>query len=151
MPVVFPNTYREGCVAGAMSFVGKWDPVRKDYSWRISNRIFLPRKVSTRGLVELDLSELKDGRLLLIMRGSNAGLDSLECPGRKWISVSSDGGLTWGEITDLRFDTGEQFYSPATFADHPVNSHREAVLFFEYQYNSPGGQRSEISPAGSRN
>ncbi|KPL12009.1 MAG: hypothetical protein AMS26_18910, partial [Bacteroides sp. SM23_62] len=81
-----------------------------------SNRIFLPRRVSTRGLVELDLSELKDGRLLLIMRGSNAGMDSLECPGRKWISFSSDGGLTWGKITDLRYDTGEQFYSPATFA-----------------------------------
>ena len=115
-PVYFPNTYREGCVAGAMSFIGKWDPALKNYSWRTSNRIFLPRRVSTRGLVELDLSELKDGRLLLIMRGSNAGMDSLECPGRKWISFSSDGGLTWGKITDLRYDTGEQFYSPATFA-----------------------------------
>lgn len=116
VPVVFPNTYREGCVAGAMSFVGKWDPVLKDYNWRTSNRIFLPRKVSTRGLVELNLSELKDGRLLLIMRGSNVGLDSLECPGRKWISVSSDGGITWSKVTDLRYDTGEQFYSPATMA-----------------------------------
>jgi hypothetical protein len=116
VPVVFPNTYREGCVAGAMSFVGKWDPVLKDYNWRTSNRIFLPRKVSTRGLVELNLSELKDGRLLLIMRGSNVGLDSLECPGRKWISVSSDGGMTWSKVTDLRYDTGEQFYSPATMA-----------------------------------
>ncbi|MEA3462315.1 MAG: sialate O-acetylesterase [Bacteroidota bacterium] len=114
--VVFPNTYREGCVAGAMSFVGRWDPEKKAYGWQTSNRIFLPRKVSTRGLVEIDISELKDGRLLLIMRGSNVGLDSLECPGRKWISISSDGGLTWSEITDLRFDTGEQFYSPATFA-----------------------------------
>jgi hypothetical protein len=99
-----------------MSFVGKWDPLNKNYSWRTSNRIFLPRKVSTRGLVELDLSELKDGRLLLIMRGSNAGLDSLECPGRKWISVSRDGGMTWSRVTDLRYDTGEQFYSPATMA-----------------------------------
>jgi len=116
VPVVFPNTYREGCVAGAMCFVGQWDPKVKDYSWSTSKRIFLPRKVSTRGLVELDLSELKDGRLLLIMRGSNIGLDSLECPGRKWISVSSDGGMTWSEITDLRYDTGEQLYSPATFA-----------------------------------
>jgi hypothetical protein len=50
------------------------------------------------------------------MRGSNVGQDSLECPGRKWISISSDGGMTWSEISDLRFDTGEQFYSPATFA-----------------------------------
>jgi hypothetical protein len=51
------------------------------------------------------------------MRGSNAGMDSLECPGRKWISVSNDGGITWSKITDLRYDTGEQFYSPATFAE----------------------------------
>jgi hypothetical protein len=115
-PIIFPNTYREGCVAGAMSFVGKWDPVLQDYNWHTSNSIFLPRKVSTRGLVELELSELKDGRLLLIMRGSNAGMDPMECPGRKWISVSKNGGLTWSKITDLRYDTGEQFYSPATFA-----------------------------------
>lgn len=115
-PVIFPNTYREGCVAGAMSFIGKWDPQLNDYNWRTSNSVFLPRRTSTRGLVELDLSELKDGRLLLIMRGSNAGMDPLECPGRKWISVSNDGGLTWNNITDLRFNTGEQFYSPATFA-----------------------------------
>ncbi|MEN8230652.1 MAG: sialate O-acetylesterase [Bacteroidota bacterium] len=114
--VVFPSTYREGCVAGAMSFVGKWDPKQKAYNWQTSNRIFLPRKVSTRGLVEIDISELRDGRLLLIMRGSNVGLDSLECPGRKWISISDDGGLTWSDITDLRYDTGEQFYSPATMA-----------------------------------
>lgn len=114
--VVFPSTYREGCVAGAMSFVGRWDPDKQAYDWLRSNRIFLPRKVSTRGLVEIDISELKDGRLLLIMRGSNTGQDPLECPGRKWISISNDGGLTWSELSDLRFDTGEQFYSPATMA-----------------------------------
>jgi len=50
------------------------------------------------------------------MRGSNVGLDSLKCPGRKWYSISDNGGLTWSEIKDLRYDTGEQFYSPATFA-----------------------------------
>jgi len=117
VPVQFPNTYREGCVAGAMCFVGKWNEGRKDYDWRTSNRIFLPRRVSTRGLVELDLSELRNGTLLLIMRGSNAGLDPLECPGRrKWISVSEDGGLTWSPVRELRYDTGEQFYSPASFA-----------------------------------
>lgn len=116
IPVQFPNNYREGCVAGAMCFVGKWDPDNKDYNWRKSNKIFLPRKISTRGLVEIDISELKDGRLLLIMRGSNVGMDSLKCPGRKWISISNDSGMTWSEITDLRYNTGEQFYSPATFA-----------------------------------
>jgi len=116
VPVQFPNNYREGCVAGAMCFVGRWNSEKKDYDWKSSNKIFLPRKVSTRGLVEIDISELKDGRLLLIMRGSNVLMDTAGVPGRKWISISNDGGMTWSEITDLRYNTGEQFYSPATFA-----------------------------------
>ncbi len=116
VPVVFPNTYRDGCVAGVMCFVGSWDAGKKDYRWETSQRIFLPRRISTRGLVELNLSELKNGDILLIMRGSNAGLDPSECPGRKWMSVSGDGGMTWSAVTDLKYDTGEQFYSPATFA-----------------------------------
>ncbi len=116
VPVVFPNTYRDGCVAGVMCFIGSWDAGKADYRWETSQRIFLPRRISTRGLVELNLSELKNGDILLIMRGSNAGLDPSECPGRKWMSVSGEGGMTWSSITDLKYDTGEQFYSPATFA-----------------------------------
>lgn len=113
-PSIFPNNYREGCVAGAMCFVGKWNKTKMNYDWKNSNSVFLPRQVSSRGLVEIDLSELKNGNLLMIMRGSNAGLDITKSPGRKWFSVSSDGGLTWSDVRDMRFDTGEQFYSPAT-------------------------------------
>jgi hypothetical protein len=113
-PSIFPNNYREGCVAGAMCFVGRWNKIKMNYDWKNSNSVFLPRQVSSRGLVEIDLSELKNGNLLLIMRGSNAGLDITKSPGRKWFSVSSDGGLTWSDVRDMRFDTGEQFYSPAT-------------------------------------
>lgn len=113
---VFPSTYREGCVAGVRCFIGTWDRGRGRYDWKVSSPISLPLRVSTRGLVELDLSRLASGDLLLIMRGSNAGLDPNVCPGRKWMSVSKDGGLTWSPITDLRYDTGEPFWSPATFA-----------------------------------
>jgi hypothetical protein len=115
-PSIFPNNYREGCVAGAMCFVGRWDEASRDYKWQKSNPIFLPRRISTRGLVELDLSELTNGNLLLIMRGSNTGRDPVECPGRKWFSVSRDGGLTWSAVKDMRYDTGEQFYSPASIS-----------------------------------
>jgi hypothetical protein len=109
-PSIFPNNYREGCVAGAMCFIGKWNKMKQNYDWRKSNAIFLPRHVSSRGLVELDISELKNGNLLLIMRGS----DTSKTPGRKWFSVSKDGGYTWDNIMDMRYDTGEQFYSPAS-------------------------------------
>jgi hypothetical protein len=108
-PSIFPNSYRKGSVAGAMCFIGKWDKGKQNYNWEKSNMIFLPRKISSRGLVELDLSELKNGNLMLIMRGS----DTPVSPGRKWFSISKDGGHTWSEITDMRYDTGEQFYSPA--------------------------------------
>jgi hypothetical protein len=114
-PSVFPNNYREGCVAGAMCFVGRWNPGREDYDWTPSSAVCLPRRVSTRGLVELDISELSNGNLMLVMRGSNTGLDSEECPARKWLSVSKDGGHTWSDVTAMCYDTGEQFYSPATF------------------------------------
>ncbi|MFH1008382.1 MAG: sialidase family protein [Candidatus Latescibacterota bacterium] len=113
-PIAFPSNYREGCVAGACCFVGRWDPDQKDYSWEISNRLFLPRHISNRGLVELNLNELANGDLLLIMRGSNRLLDPIACPGRKWISRSRDGGMTWSPVTDLKYDTGESLYSPAS-------------------------------------
>lgn len=109
------ESYKQGYVGGAICFVGKWDKRKKNYRWQKSNSIFLPRRISSRGLGELCISELKNGNLLMIMRGSNAGLDIDESPGRKWHSVSKDGGLTWETVKDLRYDTGETFYSSASY------------------------------------
>jgi hypothetical protein len=105
-----------GYVLGVMCFFGIWQSDRGDYRWTHSDVITVPRRVSTRGLVEPAIAELKDGRLLLEMRGSNKGLDAKKYPARKWISTSSDGGKTWSSVTDLRYDTGEQFYSPSAFS-----------------------------------
>ena len=129
VPSVFPNDYREGSVAGAMCFVGTWDAGAGDYQWQTSTSMFLPRRQSTRGLVELDLRPLADGRLLLLMRGSNTGLDPVRCPSRRWFAVSDDGGLTWGPVTDMRWDTGETLYSPASIA-HSFRSRRTGKLYW---------------------
>ena len=86
VPAVFPNDYREGCVAGALCFVGRWDAARGNYSWQTSTPMFLPQRRSTRGLVELDLVQLQDGS------------------------------LSWGPVTDMRWDTGETLYSPTSIA-----------------------------------
>lgn len=109
-PSVFPNNYREGCVAGAMCFVGQWDSNSGRYQWKKSNGVFLPRRMSSRGLVELNICELRNGNLLMIMRGS----DTPVSPGRKWYSLSRDGGVTWSPVTDMRYDTGDQCYSSAS-------------------------------------
>ena len=141
VPSVFPNTYREGCVAGAICFVGRWNEERQDYDWTASEPMFLPRRSSTRGLVELDLSELTDGSVLLIMRGSNTGLDPAECPGRKWFSVSRDGGLTWSAVKDIRYDTGEPLYSPASIS-RTIRSSRTGKLYW-------AGNIPEVPPDGN--
>ena len=128
-PSVFPNDYREGCVAGAMCFIGRWNEGRRDFGWAASKPVFLPRRKSTRGLVELNLSELTNGNLLLIMRGSNTGLDPVKYPGRKWFSVSRDGGFTWSEVTDIRYDTGESLYSPASIS-RTIRSAKSGRLYW---------------------
>ena len=128
-PSVFPNDYREGCVAGAICFIGKWNKARAEYEWQTSEPVFLPRRRSTRGLVELSISELTDGNLLLLMRGSNTKLDPLECPGRRWFSVSGDGGHTWSDVQDIRYDTGETLYSPASIS-RTVRSTKTGRLYF---------------------
>src|SRR3989440_3425379 len=105
-----------GHVGGVSCFLGKWNRRKNDYVWTRSKPVFVPRRISTRGLSEPVIAELKDGRLLLEMRGSNDGLDPVKFPGRKWISVSKNSGRSWSPVTDLRYDTGEQFYAPSTFA-----------------------------------
>lgn len=129
VPSIFPNDYREGCVGGAMCFAGRWNELLKNYEWKTSKPVFLPRRISTRGLDEVHLTELNNGKILLVMRGSNSGLDPVKCPGRRWFSVSEDGGLTWSEIKDIRFDTGEQFFSPSSISS-TIRSSLNGRLFW---------------------
>ncbi len=140
-PSIFPNDYREGCVAGAICFVGKWNKEIQDYDWTKSSSIFLPRSMSTRGLMELNLTELTNGNLLMIMRGSNNELDPVKHPSRRWYSISRDGGLTWSEIKDMRYDTGEQFYSPSSIAT-TIRSSKTGKLYWV-------GNITDVPPKGN--
>ncbi len=116
-------------VDGAMCFTGTWNSARRDYDWSASSSISVRRRVSTRGFAEPAVAELKDGRLIMELRGSNVYLDPVKHPGRKWLSVSDDRGKTWRPPTDLRFETGEQFYAPATFARF-VRSRKTGKLYW---------------------
>lgn len=111
-----PNFGMKDTVCGVRCFIGRWNAGRDDYDWVISAPTFLPRRISTRGLAEPAIAELRNSRLLLDFRGSNWRLDPHTVPGRHWMSVSNDKGRTWSPVTDWRFDTGEQFYSPASYA-----------------------------------
>lgn len=126
---VFPADFRAGCTAGAMTFVGRWSHTLGDFEWRRSNKVAVPLHKSSRGLVELAITRLRDERLLMVMRGSNVGLDAQKAPGNKWISASRDGGLTWSPVTDFRYDTGESWYSPASIS-YTFRSSKTGKLYF---------------------
>jgi hypothetical protein len=120
-----PYLLREGGaeerVDGVRCFIGRWDEYAQTYSWEVSEPIAVPHSISGRGLAEPTIAELTDGRLFLEMRGSTVAIEpewkgQTTAPGRRWFSVSEDGGRTWSPVTDLRYGTGEQFYSPSTFS-----------------------------------
>ncbi len=119
-PLEITDRGRKETVNAVRCFIGKWDGVKNNYKWEISEPIYVPHRVSGRGFDEPFVAELSDGRLFLVMRGSNKTLKvdhwegKVESPGRKWMSISDDGGRTWSSASDLRYDTGEQFYSPAS-------------------------------------
>jgi hypothetical protein len=77
--------------------------------WEMSNYIVGHPSLSTRGFFEPAVTEMNNGQLLMILRGSNdtnAGI-----AGRKWYSVSTDGGYTWSAAQEWKYDSGESFYS----------------------------------------
>jgi len=118
-----------GSVHGALCFIGTWRAEKGDYDWTSSRPVWVRRSVSSRGFAEPALAELGDGRLMMELRGSNVHLDPKSFPGRKWLSLSPDGGRTWSPAADLRFDTGEQFWAPATFAKF-IRSSRTGNLYW---------------------
>jgi len=106
-----PDNDRRPWRMGSVIFIGRWDPDRKDYAWTAGGRATISPDISSRGLMEPDLAELRDGRVLIIWRGSNTS----KTPGRKWWSVSADGGKTLAEVRELTYDDGARFYSPSSY------------------------------------
>lgn len=93
-------------------------------TWKASQRIRGNPKRSTRGMIEPTLAEFADGRILMVMRGSNGGkLDpKCELPSYRWFSVSADGGETWTDPEPWTYDDGKPFYSPSSMSTLLVHS-----------------------------
>lgn len=97
-------TYTEVAV-----LIGAWLDGGK-MKWQLSNRVTIPPDKSSRGLIEPTVAELPDGRILMVMRGSN----TKTTPGRKWFSMSSDGGFTWSDVEPWGYSDGGAFFSPSS-------------------------------------
>lgn len=89
---------------------GRWKG--KSLQWRMAELIKGDPARSTRGMIEGTLATLNDGRLIVVMRGSNHRKPQL--PGYRWISYSQDGGWHWTPPAPWTYSSGESFYSPSS-------------------------------------
>ncbi len=101
----------------AVVLIGKWTTDNR-ITWTMSNRIVGDPSKSTRGMIEPTMVELPDGRLLMVMRGSNHKIGSSEysMPSYKWFAVSSDGGFNWTKPAPFTFDDDSPFFSPSSMS-----------------------------------
>lgn len=97
--------------------IGAWT---KDahIEWESSDRVVADSKRSTRGLIEPTIAEMPDGRLLMIMRGSNGGPKDpkFELPSYKWFAVSADGGHHWTKPEPWTYSDGSTLLSPSSMS-----------------------------------
>jgi hypothetical protein len=102
---------------GAAWFLGTWNSEVGRFEWKPGARAEISAEDSARGLMEPETAELQDGRLLTVWRGSTHGWDGTQAkmPGRKFYSVSGDGGVSFSLPAEWRYDDGSSFYSPSSF------------------------------------
>jgi len=88
---------------------GHWDGDR--LRWEMSELVKGDPARATRGMDEGTLAFLEDGRLLMVLRGSNN--PGKDLPGYRWFSTSSDGGHRWTKPEPWTYSDGTPFYSPS--------------------------------------
>ncbi|MCO5241643.1 MAG: glycoside hydrolase [Chitinophagaceae bacterium] len=101
----------------AVILEGTWRDDGK-IDWKMLGRIEADPKRSTRGMIEPTLLEIRDGLLLVVMRGSNEkrGSNNYQLPSYKWFSISENGGKTWSIPEAFTFQDGKAFYSPSSMS-----------------------------------
>ncbi|MBN2558785.1 MAG: exo-alpha-sialidase [Clostridia bacterium] len=82
----------------------------------ISEKVLGDPEKSTRGAIEPAIALMPDGRILMVMRGSNGGINDpdFRLPGYRWHAVSEDGGHTFTKPSPWTYSGGGAFYSPSS-------------------------------------
>lgn len=109
----------------AVVLIGEWQ-TDGSITWRMSSRVTGDEALSCRGMIEPTIAQASDGRIVMIMRGSNS--HDAEVPARKWISVSDDQGETWSEAKAWGYSDGGSFYSPSSMSF--LTRHSSGRLFW---------------------
>jgi hypothetical protein len=105
-------TYHDAAV-----LMGRWVGGNR-ITWDLSDYIKADPAQSTRGCIEPTLAELPDGRILMVLRGSNGGTKDPEhrIPGYRWHTTSHDGGTTWEPVKPWTYTDGTPFHSPSSMS-----------------------------------
>jgi hypothetical protein len=98
-------TYTDAAV-----LIGTWRG--EEIDWEMSELVRGDPARSTRGMDEGTLGFLRDGRILMVLRGSNDRRP--EVPGYRWYSMSKDGGRRWSAPEPWTYEDGQRFFSPSS-------------------------------------
>lgn len=115
---------------------GRFNAATERYDLTFSNPVILGDLRSSRGIDEPVLAELKSGKLLLLMRGSNIQFPNWNTriekgtPSFKWYAWSDDGGATFTSAEPWHFDDGEVIYSGATISSFMRSSKNGRLYWF---------------------
>ena len=120
----------------AAVLIGTWRDDRT-LDWELSQRVANTPDRSTRGLIEPTLAFLPDGRLLMVMRGSNDANPTL--PGHKWFSLSNDGGFTWAPVQPWAYTDGTPFFSPSSCSQLLTHSNGKIYWLGNLTPTNPNG------------
>jgi hypothetical protein len=96
---------------GGLCYSGRWDKDQMKYVWQAGKPVWLPRSIAFNGLLEPDVAELSDGRILIVWRITK----TRDGDAHKWFSVSSDGGMTFSQPQIFGYSDGTKFFSTSTF------------------------------------
>ncbi len=110
---------------GSLCFVGRWNKQKEQYEWKAGQSVWLPRTIAFNGLLEADVAELKDGRILMVFRVTKTKTGSAH----KWFSVSDDGGMTFSKPEIFGYSDGSKFYSGSNF-HRLFRSHKTQKLYW---------------------
>ena len=121
---------------------GKYNTKKEEYEFTLSEPVILSDTQSSRGIDEPMIAELENGRIILVMRGSNVVSGDWNtrinpyAPSFKWWSYSDDGGKTFTTPMPWHFDNREVVYSSATICEL-VRSIKNGKLYWIGNFTSP--------------
>lgn len=117
---------------------GRWRPDRR-LAWSVSGHVVGDPARTTRGMIEPTIAQLADGRILMVMRGSNDAKPDL--PGYKWHSFSEDDGRTWLPPRPWTYAGGEPFHSPSACSQLLAHSSGRLLWIGNICPDNPRGNR----------